>query len=96
MDYYRKYLKYKLKYIELKKQLGGSGTKYYYCKVCQSMKLDLDTKEKNKLIDAKTKRDKLESILCKMSTIETFIKEKTSNNCKKCQHLSTEHTILYK
>jgi len=33
MDYYRKYLKYKLKYIELKKQLGGSGTKYYYCVV---------------------------------------------------------------
>ena len=51
MDYYSKYIKYKTKYLELKKQLGGIN-KCHFCGctnfvLCTGEHLDYDIKENN-------------------------------------------------
>jgi hypothetical protein len=96
MDYYNKYLKYKNKYLELKKQMGGLGIspKKNQCErkeVCKfvlhhTSKLNKETQDKGK----KTQWKEIDNFV-KTACIENEQMEKVPE-----QNLTKEKLALYK
>jgi len=87
MDYYKKYLKYKNKYLELKNSLRGGIIHRYKCtcNICNSKKCKKDCECKEYETTGKTMN-------------ERFISNRSikSKECNLCKHSKESHTCIAK
>jgi hypothetical protein len=81
VDYYSKYLKYKSKYLELKKQMGGGK-----CTGLSFNKDNIECINHYKLTDLTSC-----NIACKCTEFVLKTDTDTTNICNTCGHLETKH-----